>query len=154
MALNIGDELPSFRLQNQDGKTVSGDDYRGKWLILYVYPKDDTPGCTVQARSFTQTREAFTSANAVVVGLSQDDVSSHRAFCDKFSLAVDLLSDPNQELLGALGGGQGEYKGMPFWKRTTFIVDPEGRVRKIYRDVNPDGHEKVLLADLESLKVS
>ncbi len=146
-----GTKLPDFRLQNQDGKWIARDDLRGKWVVLYVYPKDDTPGCTVQGKSFTATKADFVKKNAVVLGLSEDDVASHKSFCNKFSFSIDLLADPDKVLLGSLGIGQSEWKGTQYWDRTTVLVDPEGTVRKVYEKVNPTGHEQALLTDLASL---
>src|SRR5215207_3924305 len=106
MNVTEGQRFPSFSLQNQDGKTVSLGDFAGKWLVLYVYPKDDTPGCTIQGKSFTATKEEFDGANVAVVGVSEDDVDSHKSFCNKFGFTIDLLADPRHELLGATGVGQ------------------------------------------------
>src|ERR1700730_14148517 len=142
MAAEIGKRFPDFSLQNQDGNTVKLDDYAGKWLVIYFYPKDDTPGCTIQGKSFTATKQDFDNARIKVVGVSQDDVESHKAFCNKFSFAIDLLADTDQKLLKATGVGQSEYKGSMYWDRTTFVVDPEGLIRKVYKKVQPDGHEK------------
>ncbi len=152
MALEIGKPFPSFSLQNQDGKTVKLDDFKGKWLVLYVYPKDDTPGCTIQGKSFTATKAEFDAANVAVVGVSEDDVASHKSFCNKFSFTIDLLADPKKELLGAAGVGQSEYKGNMYWDRTSFVIDPEGKLRKTYLQVKPDGHERALLQDIAALK--
>src|SRR3954454_13981450 len=124
--LDVGTKLPDFSLANQDGKTRTLKDYAGKWLVLYIYPKDDTPGCTVQGKSFTATKADFDSANAVVVGLSADDTKSHKDFCNKFDFTIELLADPNAKLLSALNAGQSEYKGTMYWDRTTFLVDPSG----------------------------
>jgi peroxiredoxin Q/BCP len=146
-----GQKLPEFSLQNQDGATRSNASYAGKWLVLYIYPKDDTPGCTIQGKSFTATKEDYDAANAVVVGLSADDVASHKAFCNKFSFTIELLADPEAKLLSALGAGQSEWKGMSFWNRTTFLVDPTGVVRKVYPSVDPNGHEKAVLDDIVKL---
>src|SRR3954451_4660461 len=101
--LKAGDKFPDFKLQNQDGKTKSLNDYAGKWLVLYVYPKDDTPGCTIQGKSFTATKDSFEKAGIKVVGLSADDVASHKNFCNKFSLPIDLLADPQATLLKSAG---------------------------------------------------
>lgn len=150
--IQSGEKLPTFTLQNQAGESRSNADYAGKWLVLYVYPKDDTPGCTIQGKSFSATKEDFVAANAVPVGLSADDVESHKAFCDKFAFTVELLADPAAELLGALGGGQSDYKGTSYWNRTTFLVDPSGVVKKVYEKVDPNGHESAVLADLATLK--
>lgn len=150
--LDTGTKVPAFSLQNQDGVTRTNADYSGKWLVLYVYPKDDTPGCTIQGKSFTATKSDFDAKNAVIVGISADDVGSHRAFCDKFAFTIELLADPKEQLLNALGIGQSEWKGMKFWQRTTFLVDPQGVVRRVYANVDPNGHEQVLLKDLAALQ--
>src|SRR5689334_20409936 len=126
--LETGQKLPDFELPNQDGAARSLRDYAGKWLVLYIYPKDDTPGCTIQGKSFTASKSDFDAAGAVVVGLSQDDVASHRAFCDKFAFSIELLADTEAKLLGALGVAQSEWKGTQYWDRTTFLADPSGVV--------------------------
>jgi thioredoxin-dependent peroxiredoxin len=151
MSAEIGKPFPHFSLQNQDGRAVSLEDFAGKWLVLYVYPKDDTPGCTIQGKSFTATKAEFDAANIAVLGVSEDDVTSHKAFCNKFSFTIDLLADPKHELLQAAGVGQSEWKGTMYWDRTTFVVDPQGVLRKTYLKVKPEGHERVLLDDIKSL---
>jgi peroxiredoxin Q/BCP len=150
--LDTGTQFPDFSLKNQDGKVTSLKDYAGSWLVLYVYPKDDTPGCTVQGKSFTATKAEFDKAGIKVVGLSADDVASHKDFCNKFSLTIDLLADPEAKLLTALHVGQSEYKGTKYWDRTTFVVDSKGILRKTYLKVSPEGHEQVLLNDIAQLK--
>ncbi len=150
--IDVGQPLPAFSLPNQDGKIRTNADYSGKWLVLYVYPKDDTPGCTVQGKSFTATKAEYDAAGAVVVGLSEDDVASHRAFCDKFSFSIELLADTSKELLAALGVAQSEWKGTMYWERSTFLVDPSGVVRKVYAKVVPAGHEQAVLEDLAKLR--
>jgi peroxiredoxin Q/BCP len=150
--IDTAQKLPEFSLENQDGLARTNKSYAGKWLVLYVYPKDDTPGCTIQGKSFTATKADFDAAGAVVVGLSADDTKSHKDFCNKFSFTIELLADPQAKLLGALGVAQSEYKGTMYWDRTTFLVDPAGVVRKIYTKVDPNGHEKTVLTDIASLK--
>lgn len=152
MTAEIGKPFPRFSLPNQDGKTVKLEDFAGRWLVLYVYPKDDTPGCTIQGKSFTATKDDFDKANITVVGVSADDVASHKSFCDKFAFTIDLLADTQHELLKAAGVGQSEWKGTLYWDRTTFVIDPAGVLRKVYLKVKPEGHEKVLLEDIEKLK--
>ena len=152
MAVEEGKRFVDFNLQNQDGKTVKLDDFAGKWLVLYVYPKDDTPGCTIQGKSFTASKQDFDEAGIAVVGVSADDVASHKDFCNKFAFTIDLLADPKHELLSAAGVGQSEYKGTMYWDRTSFVIDPEGLLRKIYLKVNPEGHEQVLLHDIRQLQ--
>jgi thioredoxin-dependent peroxiredoxin len=152
MGLQEGQRFVDFNLKNQDGETVRLDDFKGKWLVVYVYPKDDTPGCTIQGKSFTATKQEFDDANIAVVGVSEDDVESHKNFCNKFSFTIDLLADPNHELLQAAGVGQSEYKGTMYWDRTSFVIDPEGNLRKTYSKVNPEGHERVLLDDIKAMQ--
>jgi thioredoxin-dependent peroxiredoxin len=150
--LSAGNPFPKFSLPNQDGKTAKLSDFAGDWLVVYFYPKDDTPGCTIQGKSFTATKADFDAARIKVVGVSADDVASHKSFCDKFAFTIDLLSDTDASLMKALGIGQAEWKGMKFWERTSFVVDPKGVIRKVYEKVSPDGHEKVLLADIAAMK--
>jgi peroxiredoxin Q/BCP len=147
--LKAGTAFPDFSLQNQDNKTRTLKDYSGQWLVLYVYPKDDTPGCTIQGKSFTQEKQKFEKLGVKVVGISQDDVKSHKDFCNKFSFTIDLLADPKADLLKAMGVGQSEFKGTMYWDRTTFLVDPTGKLKKVYEKVKPEGHEAVLLKDIE-----
>ena len=150
--IDTAQKLPTFSLENQDGASRTNESYAGKWLVLYVYPKDDTPGCTVQGKAFTATKADFDAAGAVVVGLSADDAKSHKDFCNKFSFTIELLADPQASLLNALGIGQSEWKGNKFWDRTTFLVDPSGVVRKVYTKVDPNGHEQAVLKDMAALK--
>ena len=152
MGLEEGKRFIDFNLKNQDGETVKLDDFKGKWLVVYVYPKDDTPGCTIQGKSFTATKQDFDDANIAVVGVSEDDVASHKSFCNKFGFTIDLLADPNHELLNAAGVGQSEYKGTMYWNRTSFVIDPSGILRKVYTGVKPEGHEKTLLDDIKSMQ--
>jgi peroxiredoxin Q/BCP len=148
----VGSPFPNFSLPNQDGKTVTLKDFAGKWLVVYVYPKDDTPGCTIQGKSFTATRRDFEAAGIQVLGLNQDDVASHKNFCNKFAFSIDLLADTNATLLKALGVPQSDYKGTMYWNRTSFVVDTHGTLRKIYENVKPEGHEQTLLNDIKNMQ--
>ncbi len=150
--IEAGRPFPNFSLPNQDGKTVKLGDFAGKWLVVYVYPKDDTPGCTIQGKSFTATKSDFDNAGISVVGVSQDDVASHKNFCNKFAFTIDLLADTKAELLGACGVGQVEFQGNKYWERTSFVIDPKGQLRKVYSKVSPQGHEKVLLDDIKAMQ--
>ena len=149
--LQAGNPFPNFSLPNQDGKTVALNDFRGSWLVVYFYPKDDTPGCTIQGKSFTATKADFDAAGVKVIGVSQDDVASHKDFCNKFAFTIDLLADTKGDLMKKLGIGQAEWKGMKFWERTSFVIDPNGVIRKVYEKVDPQGHERVLLEDIKKL---
>ncbi len=144
----VGQKLPEFSLHNQDGTIRTNASYEGKWMALFVYPKDDTPGCTIEAKGFSKTTSDYDAASAVAVGISADDAASHRAFCDKHALGVELLADPGAHLLGALGVEKSERGS---FRRTTFLVDPRGTVRKIYEKVDPNGHEQAVLADIATL---
>jgi len=150
--IDVGTRFPDFALPNQDGAVRKLQDYAGKWLVLYVYPKDDTPGCTIQGQSFTATKADFDAAGIRVAGLSADDVASHKNFCNKFGFTIDLLADPDAKLLSALGVPQSDYKGTMYWNRTTFVVDPQGVLRRVYERVDPQGHEQVLLSDIRGLQ--
>jgi len=150
--LPVGDPFPSFSLPNQENKTMSLKDFAGHWLVVYLYPKDDTPGCTVQGKAFTASKKDFDAADIKIVGVSADDAASHKNFCAKFAFTIDLLADTEATLMKTLGIGQAEWKGMKFWDRTTFVVDPGGIIRKVYEKVNSEGHEKVLLEDIRALK--
>jgi peroxiredoxin Q/BCP len=150
--LEVGSPFSKFSLPNQDGKTVTLNDFAGKWLVVYVYPKDDTPGCTIQGKSFTTARNDFQAAGIEVVGVSQDNVASHKSFCNKFAFTIDLLADTNATLLKSAGVGQSEYKGTMYWNRTSFVIDPNGTLRKIYENVKPEGHEQMLLRDIKGLQ--
>ena len=152
MSAETGKRFSDFSLQNQDGKTVGLDDFKGKWLVVYVYPKDDTPGCTIQGKSFTATKQEFDDAGIAVVGVSADEVASHKDFSSKFGFTIDLLADPNHQLLDAAGVGQSDYKGTMYWDRTSFVIDPEGTLRKVYEKVDPNGHERVLLDDIKAMQ--
>src|SRR5829696_6642703 len=152
--VEVGMPFPNFSLANQDGEIVRLNDFAGKWLVVYVYPKDDTPGCTIQGKSFTASKQEFEDANIAVVGVSEDDVESHYNFSCKFGFNIDLLADPTHELLDAAGVGQSEYKGTMYWNRTSFVIDPEAKLRKIYEKVNPEGHEKMLLDDIKAMQAN
>jgi thioredoxin-dependent peroxiredoxin len=154
MVLEVGKPFPKFALPNQDGEELKLDDYKGKWVVVYIYPKDDTPGCTIQGKSFTATKEEFDAANIKVLGVSEDGVDSHKAFCNKFGFTIDLLADTDHELLKAVGAEQTEFNGVKYWKRTSFVINPEGTVAKVYESVKADGHERVLLEDIKALQTA
>src|SRR6201988_3052176 len=150
--MQAGSHFPEFSLPNQDGKITRLSDFAGHWLVGYFYPKDDTPGCTLQGNSFTASKADFDGTGIKIVGVSADDAASHKNFCTKFAFTIDLLADTSASLMKTLGLGQSEWKGMKFWERTTFVVDPSGVIRKVYEKVNPQGHETVLLDDIKALQ--
>jgi peroxiredoxin Q/BCP len=146
-----GQKAPDFRLKSSDGKEYSLSDFRGKKVVLYFYPKDDTPGCTTEACGFRDAIESIRKKNAVVLGVSRDSVDSHRKFVSKYSLNFPLLSDEYGKVSEAYGVLK--EKNMYGRKtlgivRSTFIIDEEGRIEKIFSPVKPDGHEREVLAHL------
>jgi thioredoxin-dependent peroxiredoxin len=152
--MQAGSSFPDFSLPNQSGQLTKLSDFAGHWLVIYFYPKDDTPGCTIQGKSFSTAKADFDAAGIKIVGVSADDSASHKSFCNKFGFTIDLLADTSSHLMKTLGLGESEWKGMKFWERTTFVVDPEGTIRKVYPKVNPEGHEQVLLRDIRALQVA
>jgi len=150
--MQAGSSFPDFSLPNQNGQLTKLSDFAGHWLVIYFYPKDDTPGCTIQGKSFSTAKADFDAAGIKIVGVSADDAASHKSFCNKFGFTIDLLADTSSQLMKTLGLGESEWKGMKFWERTTFVVDPEGTIRKVYPKVNPEGHEQVLLRDIRALQ--
>ena len=149
-------QAPDFRLPDQNGTEHSLADYAGKWLVLYFYPKDDTPGCTTEACSFRDEREAIAElGNAEVVGVSKDSVASHKKFMDKYHLNFTLLSDPEHTVIEAYDSWKPlkfmgrEYMGT---QRNTFIISPEGMVVKEYIGVSPKDHAAQIIKDLTSLR--
>jgi len=150
----VGKAAPEFRLQDQTGAWRSLADYRGKWVVLYFYPKDNTPGCTTQACEFRDEIFAFRRANAVILGVSVDQVDSKEAFAKEHSLPFPVLSDASTETTKAYGSltSYPQFKMFNIARRDTFIIDPEGRVAKRFDNVNPNGHSKMLLAELAALQ--
>ena len=145
-----GSEAPPFRLQDQNGDWHALEDYRGGWLAVYFYPKDDTPGCTTEACNFRDNIFAFQAIGANVVGISVDDVDSHKKFSDKYKLPFTILADESGATAKAYGVLR-DYKLTKIASRQSFIVDPEGLVAKHYPKVDPDTHTDEVLADLKSM---
>jgi peroxiredoxin Q/BCP len=150
-APSVGQPAPAFKLQDQDGKWHSLADYKGKWVALYFYPKDDTPGCTTQACGFRDNVFAFNKEGAVILGISVDDVASHKAFAEKHGLPFALLADADKAVAKTYGVLR-NYGVMEVARRDTFLVDPQGRVAKHYESVKPDGHSQAVLDDIKALK--
>jgi thioredoxin-dependent peroxiredoxin len=143
MSLAVGTKAPTFTTQDTSGKTVSLENYAGKTVVLYFYPKDDTPGCTKEACSFRDNYSAYQNKNVTVFGVSMDDVASHQKFTDKFNLPFPLLADTNGAIAKAYGVDGGGYA-----KRVTFVIDGTGAISKVYDTVKTDTHASDILADL------
>jgi len=150
----IGAAAPEFELSDQNGQLHSLEDYRDQWVVLYFYPKDDTPGCTTEACEFRDNIFAFKGLNVQILGVSLDDVESHKAFAEEYGLPFPLLADIEGDVSTAYGV-KTRMGGMTVAKRQTFIVGPDGSIAKHYEKVTPAEHSKQVLADLEKLtKVS
>jgi len=146
----VGTEAPAFRLQDQNGEWHELADYRGTWLAVYFYPKDDTPGCTTEACNFRDNIFAFKAIGASVVGISVDDVDSHSDFAAKYKLPFTILADHTGETAEAYGVLR-DLKVTKIASRQSFLVDPQGVIVKHYEDVDPDTHTQEVLTDLEAL---
>lgn len=149
----VDTQAPAFSLPNQEGAQVSLDQFKGKWVVLYFYPKDFTSGCTVEAHNFQRDIDKYTQKNAAIVGVSVDDVDSHKGFCAKEGLNFKLLADPGHAVVQKYGSIM-EYNGMTLAARNTFLIDPTGVIKKVYVKVNPQSHSEEVLADLQQLQSS
>jgi peroxiredoxin Q/BCP len=152
--LEVGKKAPAFNLPDQDGNKHMLSDYAGKWVLVYFYPKDNTPGCTKEACAIRDDWSEFKKLGAVVLGVSKDSVKSHRNFADKHSLPFTLLSDESTKMIDKYGAWQKkkmagrEYMGIV---RMSYLVDPTGKVAKVYGKVKPPEHSAEVLADLKEL---
>ena len=146
----VGSSAPNFRLQDQNGEWHDLEDYRGTWLAVYFYPKDDTPGCTTEACNFRDNIYAFRAIGAAVVGISVDDVESHREFSDKYKLPFVLLADEGGKTSAAYGVLR-DWKLIKIASRQSFIIDPDGKIAKHYEDVDPETHTQEVLTDLQEM---
>jgi thioredoxin-dependent peroxiredoxin len=148
-----GEMAPDFQLMDQNGKVHQLSAYRGQWLVLYFYPKDDTPGCTKEACEFRDEYERLTQTGVVLLGVSLDDIESHQAFAAKYHLPFPLLSDANGEIAKRYGS-LFQLGPLKFAKRHSFIIDPEGWIVRAYRDVDPKTHSEQVISDLKTLGVT
>ena len=148
--INTGQTAPNFNLQDQNGNWHTLDNYKGKWVVLFFYPKDGTPGCTTEACSFRDNIFEFEKLNAQILGVSLDDVESHQAFSEKYSLPYPILADVNKECATEYGV-LGKFMMMTIAKRQSFLINPEGQIVKHYKKVDPDTHTKEVIIDLKQL---
>jgi thioredoxin-dependent peroxiredoxin len=149
----VGQTAPGFTLPSQEGTHINLDQYRGKWVVLYFYPKDMTPGCTIEARSFQADLDKYDAANAVILGVSVQSVKSHQEFCAKDGLHFKLLADPDGKVI-AQYGSLGNYMGFKMARRNTFLIDPQGKIVKEWIGVNPHHHSTEVLAAIKELQKS
>jgi peroxiredoxin Q/BCP len=155
--LKEGQKAPSFRLSSVDGGSVALEDYRGTPVVVYFYPKDDTPGCTREACAFRDSQARIRKTGAIVLGVSPDSVASHQKFRDKYKLSFPLLSDPDKGVakkFGAYGEKTLYGKKVVGMIRSTFIIDGDGIVRKVFPKVRVDGHAEKVLEALQTLGVN
>lgn len=151
--LKPGDPAPAFELRDQHGKMQHLSDYQGRWLVVYFYPKDDTPGCTREACEFRDDFATLQAMDVSLLGVSLDDVKSHKEFADKYRLPFPLLSDRSGEVAAAYAA-LWKLGPIRFARRHTFIIDPQGHIAKIYRSVTPKTHSDTVIQDLEELRSS
>jgi thioredoxin-dependent peroxiredoxin len=149
-----GQTAPAFTLLDQDGAERSLSDYKGKWVLLYFYPKDNTPGCTIEACTLRDQFKDFKKIGAAVIGISTDSVKSHKKFADAYELPFTLLADELKEVVGQYGVfGEKKFMGRTYMgiKRTSFLIDPKGKIAKVYEKVKPLKHSAEVIADLKEL---
>jgi peroxiredoxin Q/BCP len=149
----VGSAAPAFRLQDQNGAWHTLDEYRGRWLVLYFYPKDFTPGCTKEVCAFRDSITKVRAAGAEVVGVSLDDAASHSKFAKEYRVPFALLADPTQQTAKAYGVLTSKL-GFHYARRDTFVIDPHGRIAKHYVAVDPDENVKQVIQDLAGLKAA
>jgi peroxiredoxin Q/BCP len=147
----IGSNAPEFALTTNEGNQAALKDFRGKWVVLYFYPKDFTGGCTLEAHNFQTDLARYQALNAVILGVSVDTAESHKSFCAKEGLAFKLLSDADTKVSAAYGSLM-DYNGTKLSARNTFIIDPQGKVAKVFLKVSPGGHSAEVLAALATLQ--
>jgi len=150
-APSVGAAAPDVSLTSGEGQTVNLKDFRGKWVVLYFYPKDFTSGCTVEAHNFQEDLAKYEKAGAVILGVSVDTASSHKDFCAKEGLHFKLLSDSDAKVSAEYGSVM-EYQGAKLSARNTFIIDPQGKIARVFLKVKPAGHSEEVLAALAELQ--
>ena len=141
----VGQVAPTFTLPSQDGSQISLDSFKGKWVVLYFYPKDMTTGCTIEAHNFQRDQAQFDAKNAVIVGVSVDTPDSHKQFCTKEGLTFRLLADPDHKVVDQYGS-LGHFGTMTIANRNTFLIDPQGKIVKVWTHVDPKVHSAEVLA--------
>ena len=148
----VGTVAPDFTLTTNEGNQASLKDFKGQWVVLYFYPRDFTSGCTLEAHNFQVDLEKYQAMHAVILGVSVDTAESHKSFCAKESLGFKLLADTDKKVSGAYGSLKDYGKGTILSARNTFIIDPQGKVAKVFFGVNPNAHSEEVLTALEILQ--
>jgi peroxiredoxin Q/BCP len=151
MLPTVGQVAPAFTLPSQDGSQIALESFRGKWVVLYFYPKDMTPGCTIEAHNFQRDQAKFDAAGAVILGVSVDTPDSHKNFCTKEGLTFRLLADPEHKVVDAYGS-LGHFGPMTIANRNTFLIDPQGKIVKVWTKVEVQHHSEEVLAAIAELK--
>src|SRR5437763_4883668 len=149
----VGAAAPAVTLPSNDGRQVSLNDYKGKWVVLYFYPKDFTSGCTLEAQNFQRDLAKYQNAGAIILGVSVDSAQSHKDFCSKEGLNFKLLADPDAKISTQYGSVM-EYQGAKMAARNTFLINPKGEIARVYTGVKPAAHSEEVLKDLSELKKS
>jgi len=149
----VGQAAPDFTLPSAEGPTVSLKDFKGKWVVLYFYPKDFTPGCTAEAHNFERDLAKYQNQSAIIVGVSADSAQSHKDFCAKEGLNFKLLADPQLKTIADYGSVM-ERNGFKMAARNTFLINPDGKIARVYLKVNPEVHSEEVLKDLVVLRKS
>ena len=142
-----GQQAPDFKLPSQDGSQIGLNDFRGKWVVLYFYPKDNTPGCTIEAHNFQRDLAKYEQQNAVIAGVSVDSADSHKDFCAKQGLTFKLLADTDKKVAETYGS----LRPTGVAARNTFLIDPQGKLAKVWTGVSPPNHSEEVLAALAEL---
>lgn len=147
----VGEMAPNFTLPSENGTNVSLESLRGKWVVLYFYPADMTPGCTMEAHNFEHDLARYQALNAEIVGVSVQSVESHKKFCAKDGLTFTLLADTGKKVVAEYGS-LGNYMGFKIAKRNTFLIDPQGKIAKVWTGVDPAHHSQQVLAALHEME--
>jgi peroxiredoxin Q/BCP len=151
-AIDVGSTAPNFTLPSQEDKPVSLSDYKGKWVVLYFYPKDQTTGCTIEAHNFQRDQPKYNALNAVVLGVSLDTVEGHKTWCSKDTFSFKLLADPDHKVVDQYGVPVSAHGDMKFAARQTYLISPTGKVIKYWSKVDPNTHSEEVLAEIAAAK--
>lgn len=155
MLKKIGVQAPAWKALDQNGVSRSNKDYLGKWVILYFYPKDDTPGCTKEACAFRDGYSKYKKAGMEIIGVSVDSVKKHAKFVEKYTLPFTLLSDEDKKIVEAYGAwGKKKFMGREYMgtNRVSYLIDPKGKIAKVYEKVKPEDHAEEVLTDIKKMK--